>query len=420
MAIFQPPVLPIPFIYLLGVYTMVWLYFNVFNPWGYSILKESQISRIYNLFLIFLVYILFFGTIDMALIESADTLATRLRSINQLVILPLFQFSFIWYLLIKFTRRCYTLKDILTVMILAGLLQSLFSLSALLIPQLRSLYLTFGNTELYSNLFFISRRGFGFSGNLLDTFGYGMGLLTGYMLFFRWTRSKLMLILSVILMLLAIALNARTGFVVFFIAIIVKMVTGKKLLKLFTILSFVFITFILIKAYIPIILEMGMKSENDTVSWISGSFNDIYYLLSDDDAKNLSMEEVGFLDNFIGLPENCYELLFGTGHNVYDTGSSLGFRTDIGYYNLFWEFGLIGGFIMLSYLLWFILKPFFLSTELLVKRITLLNFLSYAAVLMKAILLGYNPGVFVNYTVIFSIYYCMSNKKHKKCLTPPC
>ena len=138
-----------------------------------------------------------------------------------------------------------------------------------------------------------------------------------------------------------------------------------------------------------------------------------YFLMSSEEAKNLSMDEVGFLDNFIDLPNNYFELLFGTGHHVYDTQSSMGFRTDIGYYNLLWEFGLIGGIVLMALILWFIIKPFFMTTDLLIKRIALFNFLSYIVVMMKAILLGYNPGVFVNYMIIFSIYYCIYNNKHK-------
>ena len=272
MSIFQPPILPIPLIYLLGAYTLTWLYLNASNVLDYRLLKESQIVRIYKIFLIYFVYILFFGTIDMALIEAADTLSTRIKSINQLVVLSLLQFSFIWYLLIRFNQRQFELKDILMVMISAGLLQGIFSLSAFIVPQLRSLYMTFGDPELYNNPFFMSRRGYGFSGTLIDTFGYGMGLISGYMFFFKWTRRKLLMIVSILLMLFAIALNARTGFVVIFIALLVKMVTGKKVSKLLLLSSGVIIVFFMIKSSIPIILEMGMKSDNDTISWISGSF----------------------------------------------------------------------------------------------------------------------------------------------------
>ncbi len=412
LAIFQPPFIPVSLIYLFGFITILLSIKYIMSPFWRQFLRISKIIWIARLFLVFFLYMLVIGLIDMIFIEDADTLSTRLRSINQLVILSFLEFCIIWFLLIQFYKRGYGLRDIVVIIALAGLIQCLFALSAFMIPQLRSLYMMFGDKNLYENAFFIERRGYGFSINLIDTFGYGMGLIAGYMILVRWTTSHVMLFVSLILMLFTIAVNARTGIVVFFIAVIVKLLANRSGFKRITIVGIFLILFIIIKSSIPLFLQAGMKSENATVSWISGSFNDMYYLLfASNSSTRFQMDEVGFLDHFIGLPENEFEFIFGKGHHVYDTNQTLGFRTDIGYLNLFWEFGIIGGSILLLSLFWLIGKPFLYSKNPEIRMISIFNLIAYGLVLMKAILIGFNPGVFVNYLSIFSIYYCMN--KHK-------
>lgn len=345
----------------------------------------------------------------MMFIESVNTFSTRIRSINQLVILSFLEFSFVCYLLIHFKYRHYGIIDIVTIIILAGLLQSMFAISAFLIPQLRSLYMMFGDSTLYSNIFFIERRGYGFSINLIDTFGYGMGLIAGYAILVKWTNNRLFFILSIILLLFTITVNARTGLIVFTLAIIVKLFSKKSLKKVFFNIFYVTVFAVIIYSNIPHILELGRNSDNTTISWISNSFSEMYYLLDlSTSNSSLKLDEVDFLDNFIGLPTNLFEYLFGTGHHVYDTGNTLGFRTDIGYYNLFWEFGVLGGIGFLICLAWFMGYPIILTNDYQLKRIAIFNLIAYFIVMMKAILLGFNPGCFINYLSTFSLYYCIN------------
>ena len=418
LAIFQPPFIPIPFIYLLGAYTFIWLYYKT-NITAFNLLRESQIIWIAKLFLFFFFYIMIFGTIDMALINHADTLSTRLRSINQLLVLSFIEFGFIWYLLIEFRRREFSLIDIFTVIILAGILQGIFALFAFLVPELRNLFMTFGDKNLYENSYYRERRGYGFSINLIDTFGYGMGLIAGYTLIIPWTKNKIKKWLALLILLFTIVVNARTGIVIFLIAIVVKVFINRSIGKTLLYTAIAILAAIWLGSLIPFIIDLGLNSKNATISWISNSFNDMYLLLSVGNPNQMELDEVGFLDNFIGLPDNLYELIFGTGHHVYDTNKTLGFRTDIGYLNLFWEFGIIGGATLLITLFWFIIKPAFTTTNTIIRRISIFNLFSYVLVLMKAILIGFNPGVFINYTATFCLYYCLYNNKHiaeKKCV----
>ena len=146
-----------------------------------------------------------------------------------------------------------------------------------------------------------------------------------------------------------------------------------------------------------------MESSNYTINWISMAFYQISNLLADNNAS--SSEDLSFISYIVELPSNGFEYIFGTGHWIYDTRRELGFRTDIGWYNLLWEFGVVGTFVVMSVLTFFMLKPFFISEDISVKRIALFNTISYYVVLIKAILLGSNPGTFVIYYSTFCIYY---------------
>ena len=127
--------------------------------------------------------------------------------------------------------------------------------------------------------------------------------------------------------------------------------------------------------------------------------------MSSDVSDSIQMEDVTFLSNFVEFPENTFEYFFGSGHYVYDTKKELGFRTDIGYFNMFWEFGILGSAYILFYFLKLLGRPIFFFRDKTVKFIAVLNLVAYAFLMMKAILLGYNPGVFINYLVTFSLYY---------------
>lgn len=405
LAIFQPPFVPIALIYIMGLVTAMLLFFSSSRKLEYKVYRECHIEWMYRLFILMSLYIFIVGFINWSFIEKRDILKTWMKSINQTSVLSFIEFAMVWYILIKSYQRKFGLNDIVTILCWVGILQSICCIAAFISPQIRSIFMMFGDRNLYSNEFFMERRGYGFSTNLLDTFGYGMGLIGGYMILVKWTKSKLLRIISLCLVLFAISVNARTGFVVIFLAVIVKLFISYKGLNRIIILSIAVAVGFSLYSIIPQLLESGKRSDNVTISWISSSFEDIYLLFSTDKSQNLSFEDVSFIDNIIDLPDNAFELLFGTGHYVYDTESSLGFRTDIGYFNLLWEFGIIGTIAVLSCMLYFMGLPFFKTKNRIIRSIVVFNIIAYLIVEVKAILIGYSPGVMVNYIMTFSLYY---------------
>lgn len=413
--VFAPPFLPIPLIYLLGPLAFLYVYRKKRVTMMMQVIKQSHIFALAKLFLLMTFYIVLIGAIDMVIASEKDVISTRLRCFNQILFLSFFQFSFVAYLFYKYYKQKISFEDSMDLLVKAAFLQSCCAVMAFLLPPVRQLFVMFGDQELFTNEYFIETRGFGFSMTLIDTFGYGMGLIAGYIILFKWSKGfDKYLLLALVLILFTIAVNARTGILVFLIALAIKMFYCKSLGQL--VLRLLPVTVILVASYafLPELLKRGVESDNQTISWICFSFSSIFDLMQESNVSSSDIQELDFLSSFINLPSNPFELIFGTGHYVYDTQSSLGFRTDIGYFNMFWEFGLLGSIIIMIAMLLFMFQPFFLTHDDSIKRICLFNTVTYFMLLMKAILIGYNPGVFVNYLVTFSIYFYIWKEKNDK------
>lgn len=412
LAIFQPPFIPVAFIYILGLFTLAWLYYNGRNALSRSILVQSKIYSMIKLFAVVILYLIVVGLLDMMLIETANVNSTRMTSMNQVSLLTLLEFCFAWTILICCHRRQYSLTDIFLLLIFAGILQGLCAVVAFLVPPVRTVFLMFCDANLYAKEYFLLRRGYGFSINLIDTFGYGMGLIASYMLIIKWTRSKILLIVSVLTVLFAILVNARTGIAVFGIGVIINFLLRRNIWRS---LGRILIIFLVFEISVPILISGAnalVKSKNETVSWVAMGMKQMLLLVGGDkDAPEVGVEDVSFFDNFIEPPADTFRYLLGSGHHVYDTQQTMGFRTDIGYLNLLWEFGVVGSGLVLLCMAVFMIGPFFMTKDLVIRKIALLNTVAYGVVLMKAILIGFNPGVFVNYLATFSLYYIINKKR---------
>lgn len=411
LAIFEPPILPVPFIYILGIYTIVFFVLKYKTIIPLSIPKKSGVLSLTKSFSIILFYLLFVNIIDVFFIEHANLTANRFRCINQLVVLTFIQFLEIWYIFLCSDELNYQLSDIFKILTIVGAMQGVCAFIAYNVPSIRRLFVRFGDQTLFNNAYFIERRGYGFSMTLIDTFGYGMGLIAGYILLQKWTDKKIGRIIALSLTLFAIFVNARTGIVIFGISVILKVLQGKNKFKQFLKLVIaVPSAYYVIYYLLPVILKRGVKSANITIKWVFTDLQELYTALIVGSSSNASLSNASFFSNFGNLPKNIFEFVFGSGHSIYDTTKVLGFRTDVGYINLWWEFGFMGLAIILLIMLTLMMKALRYADDIYIKSIVVLNIISYFIVQFKAILIGYNPGVFINYLVLFAVqYYYFSN-----------
>lgn len=406
LAIFEPPILPVSFIYILGVLTAGLLLVKYGTRIPLYIPRKTRITKILLFFIFGAAYLIVVSLIDVMFIETVDLTTNRMRCINQLLILSFIQFIAIIYILQMADELSYGLKDILKNMAIAGALQGVCAVAAYTVPSIRSLFIRFGDSALFNNAYFVERRGFGFSMTLIDTFGYGMGLLAGYLLLQKWEKNKIWTFSALVLMLFAISVNARTGLVIFAIAIVLKIMQGEnKVKQIGKIIVAIPIAYLGIFRLLPELFRLGVNSTNVTVKWVAVDMQELYTTLLYGKSTGASLSDASFFSHFGNLPKNPFEFILGSGHSIYDTSAQLGFRTDIGYINLWWEFGLLGLIILLAVLFVWMSKPLLFVKDTNIRSILILNIVSYFIVLFKAILIGYNPGVFVNYLCVFAIYY---------------
>lgn len=179
-------------------------------------------------------------------------------------------------------------------------------------------------------------RGFGFASMLSFAYGITQGIVCAIAIYFLSQEKKifkrLFLVLAIIIFLISILVNARTGILPVFIILFYFVIINRKLNLLLFISIFVF-------ALTQINYEsdyVDMKTINFALEFFSESDN----LISG------SNEETTFnkLADMIFFPSNIKDLIFGSGYSIFGI---LNKSSDIGYIVQIW----FGGIIYLSLLL---------------------------------------------------------------------
>lgn len=404
IAVFEPPFLPVGSIYFIGILTLFLIRFKI----SVDVLKKSKMYPFLKLILFLFVYLLIITLIDSIFIESKDLLSNRLRCINQLLVLTSVQLLNIYYIITYSQKYEYTFQEMFRLIIYAGIIQGCLAVVAFVSPTIRAYFLR-NMSSVFDSEWTLQRRGYGFSQVLLDTFGYGMALLSGYLLL---TKSKIKIagIISFLLMTFAIFMNARTGIIVLFIAIIIYFLKANNLLT--GILKILLTSVFLVTIYLfvlPWFINWASNCNSYTIKWIANPISEIFGVISGG-GKTTDLETLSFISNIINLPQNIFELIFGSGHSVYGTKIVLGFSTDIGYYNMIWIYGIFGTILWYIMMIYLFFNAFQSAKDKNYKSICLFILISYFVVQIKANLLGYNPGTFITYFTIFLICFCGESK----------
>lgn len=402
VAIFQPPFFPVSLIYIVGILDVLLLVINGRKK-SIRVFKESGMQKLYFFLLLIFFYMLFISIGNILFMEKVSLFSNRLRCINQLLVLTIIEFLSIVYILVRTEKYNFSIDEVLEIIIWAGLLQGICAVLAYNVPIIRSLFVKFGDSNLFSNAYVWERRGYGFAMTLIDTFGYGMGLLGGYALF-SIKKKPILKIVSIALITFSILMNARTGFIVLMFAILIEMFisTERKKLVIFKIIIAIIVLYISIIYVLPNILAYGMKSSNLTFSWVATDMNELYNDIFNHSSNSFS--DSSYISATDVFPTNIFELIFGSGHSIYDTTQQLGFRTDVGYINNLWTYGVVGTVIIEIYFGLLFFRAYKVANNE-YKKIILLNAIAYYVVQVKAILIGYNPGVFLTYLTTFVILF---------------
>ena len=395
---FQPPITPISQIYLTGIITFVLLALEGKRSVE-SVIRRTQAGKLLVALVLMSAYLWVVSMVNVLLIDQRDLFINRLRCFNQLAVLTFIQVSGVLFTLIRAEKMHLSMRELLQMAVLAGVMQGICAIGAYYLPELRRLFLQNADT-VYQNEWLLERRGYGFSATLLDTFGYGIGIIGAILLCVPF-KSKIVNILAAALLIFTAFFNSRTGIVVLLFAVIVKSCLSGKGFSRIVYLAVTLISLSVIYMHLPDIIQVGSQSASYTVRWVTSALNDFYSVLHNE----MSVGDAQFVSGLISFSNNDFELLFGSGHSVYGTRPVLGFATDIGYYNLIWIYGVVGTLAIYAFFINLSIKAYRLCQSNQVRILVVIAVTTFFLVQFKCNVLGASPGICATYLILYSVFF---------------
>lgn len=401
--IFAPPIMPEFHIALAGV-TILYLIFQSKNKLT-KIYRNSGLNIALSGMLVFLVYIIFILIFNEIFYEDTVQIGHYISLYNRFIAVAIVIVPGVLFIIYYLNRYKMELDDLLEVVIMSGAMEALTCLLALLFPSVKTFFneltLTMGGGNLYENTWYITVRSYGFARTLVDVFGWGTGLIAGISFIYGIFKKKKYIVLSFML-LISPLLNARTGIVIYVMAVIIILccMLGKLDISKFIILIIAVAAAV---SLFGIVLSYISKYYPATGSWIEEGMNSITYALKrNENVSNISGFTLAFQNKEKwDLPKNL-RLFWGTGHSRY---SAQGYtHTDFGYVNDIWAGGILGIIVLYGSILIIGLRSF-KKSDLCIKIIIIYCILSFFVFNIKACSYGYNCGMVVYILVIACINY---------------
>ncbi|MDO4780791.1 MAG: hypothetical protein Q4A34_00135 [Candidatus Saccharibacteria bacterium] len=347
--IFAPPVIPqLNSIMLLGIVTAVLLAVGYRDELR-DLLNVSVVRWALVGMTAFTAYAIVVGIINMVFGEVIP-LREHIMTVYRFGLLMPVAMTTVIYMALFAKRRGYDYTDILEIVLWAGVLQVVLAIIAAIIPQFRTVLIdvmhTMTGDAIFTNKYYLERRFFGFANNMLDTFGYGVGIITGIVPIVAALRRRWWYILFLPGFFFALLMNARTGVVVALIGLIITVIW--LLLR-----GGWWLRAIILGAIGAVLLLVPVGLE-----YMRRSYPKVYYSSMHDAGSVLNFLQSGdtaspkangqkvdttakqlFSGRFWQLPEGI-QLLFGSGHSVYGVDGYN--HSDVGYINDIWLWGFVG------------------------------------------------------------------------------
>ena len=350
--LFRPPILPIDllipmtFISAYGILREV-LYKNIDFK---NFFLSQSINKLVRLSALFAV-LSFIGILIGILTESNYSITSSLNAAAKLVwTFWLYPINLI-FLFIIFQKRNVQVNTILRMILYATMIQAVFAITSYLIPEIKNIFISIMQANNWSERWTdnnaAGQRMNGFAKSLFDTFGYGMGILSSVPFILSYRTNHLKYLLTLPFIFIAILVNARTGLVIFTIVLLIFTILMMKHRRKFSgqssILAIIFILTIIPIGMHSIVTFMSsgssfaMHTENDINSYI-----EFIKTGGKDIGSYGGQADILFSDKFWTIPSQSPQLLFGMGLSVYGKDSPYDFKSDVGYINNIWYFGLVG------------------------------------------------------------------------------
>lgn len=394
--VFAPPIIPAGSVYVVGLFTFFLVIASSHAVVSVNIMFNSGMWKFYKLYLFTVAYTILIRIFRVIICGEFGFGNDLLRTINQFLVLSGFELLSACYVVTRAKRKGLKFEDILYNIGIVGAIQGLLSILSYFIPSLRSFFLKY-QTVLLENEWHLLRRGYGYSSIMLDLFGYGMGVIAGVTLLspkIKKTSKGIIISLSLI----STLLNARTGLVVFGIAVLIFLFRIGKLKNYVFKLPLGLI--ILSASYfvvIPKLIDLLSNSSNLNFKWISEGLSSIYMTMNGTNPVGK-----GMLSDYTHYPSDFAGQLFGTGHTIYGMRAIMGIHSDAGYVNYIWQLGVIGT-ILFCFIFCYIFFAEIKKADKEEKSILIFLLLSFWIVMFKARPVGYNPGIVITY-IVFAAY----------------
>lgn len=318
-------------------------------------------------------------------------------------------FICILYIIVFCKKNDFSFVELLEKIVQAGIIQSVIAITMYLIPAFRALIISImlNNTgnELLQNEWYLQRRCYAFSNTIVDSFGYGSGLICAVALYLALYHQKKYFFYLPFLIIVPL-LNSRTGLIIFAISIIIFYLDIILSLKLQLMLKAVLYTILFI-ALFSIIMSILQNQSDLVYAWVKNGLDEMKDLIFGTATTTAGSVDRLFSNRFWYFPDGL-QLIFGTGHNVYLADGYI--HSDVGYVNDIWLLGIVGIIILYSLLI----TPIFISYKKIGKFKSLIVslILAFLAANIKGYMLNYNAGMSITLLIILSISFFVRRREN--------
>lgn len=336
--IYNPPLISINFTHIC---TLIFIFYLMYNNHYVFTLFNNRFLHVLLSFSIFLFYYFVILFLHFTSLNSITNLyISNIVSIFTTYI-PLF--VIVLFILVFCKKNSLSIDDLFSIFIRAGLIEAFLCILAFLFPHIKSMFvelirLNSGNEFLSSIIYgSASRRCFGLSSNLYDMFGMSTSILFTLSLWNGVFKKSKKNIVYALIFLFVTSINARTGILLSLVSAcalcLYYLYRSHHLKKL---LKFIFSLLMILIFVYPTVNYIKVNF-NTTYLWIMDAVESTLALFIDNEKNGIY--SVLFNENFLSVPNNCFDFLFGTGLRARDLGFP---NTDIGYIELIWKVGIVG------------------------------------------------------------------------------
>lgn len=377
----------------------------------------SQMKMFFSLFIIFFIYLFIIIIINISVGNGVE-LSNYIIESYRFGLLLLATSTCILYLICNLKKINCKPENLLILLIAAASIESVLTVLSLIFPSVKQFFveIMLSNTDskvIATKPWEVNQRFFGFANDMLDIFGYGVGILSALPIYFAIYKKNLKYLLFVPFLLLTVFFNSRTGLIIFAIGLLCSLPTislKSKKQKVEAIL--VFFLFIIVSIVAWFVFS---KYYPNTIKWIAKDFPSIFEFLFTGKVSEgqVNTATLLFSERFWNFPP-FPDIIFGTGHTIY---SVKGFaNSDVGYVNDLWLCGIVGCLVLYGAFIYLFFTMWKVSRDRTGKCLAVFIFLSFLVFQIKASGIRFNPGMFCSLILCFYYIYYYNSKNSRDCI----